>query len=73
MRKTLTAFAVAGLLIVGAAGSSTANVPSEKGCPGYTQGNNLYWPFFWVRGILLGSGIIPGDWITGEGGCLPNA
>ena len=70
MKKVLTGFAIASLIVVSAATPVAADVPDQKGCPGYTSGNNLYWPFFWVRDLLLGRGIIPGQWITGESGCL---
>lgn len=71
MKKTLGTLAIAGLLIVAASGPGLASPPDQKGCPGVTSGNNLYWPHFWVLGLLLGRGIIPGQWVTGDGGCLP--
>ena len=71
MKKTLLVLTTLALVTAGASGAGNAAPPDTKGCPGFTQGNNLYWPHFWVLGLLLGNGIIPGEWITGDGECLP--
>lgn len=73
MKKTLATLAIIGLVMSAVSAPGAANVPDTKGCPGFTQGNNVYWSHFWVLNLLLGAGIIPGQWIIGEGDCLPNS
>jgi len=69
-KNRIATLAVVGLVAICVSAPTAAKVPDTKGCPGFTSGNNLYWPVFWVQTILLANGINPGQWITGDGNCL---
>lgn len=65
MKKSLTALAVAGIIMASAVGgAAAANSPAEKNCPGF---EGQYWAN-WLMDILLGRGTNPGEWIRSQ--CL---
>jgi hypothetical protein len=55
--KTVMKLAMASLLAVAVAGSASADVPSQKDCPGFAGWSD------WVVYFLLPNSLLPGAWV----------
>lgn len=70
MKKSLTALAIAGILVASASAPASVGGPnSEKGCPGYGPPGH-YWAGFWILQIFLPEGLIPGHEVRSR--CFDN-
>ena len=65
--KMIVAVAVGSILVASSAANAFGNPNAEKGCPGFL---GYVWADY-VTGVLASFGINVGEWIRGDGNCLP--